>query len=279
VHKAKRRTNDIFSGEPTSMRSVTTLGGWTRLRNADIGGYRCPHCSAISETLYGFDGGDSRCWKCNTASPMDDYRQSRLQRTIATCGGCAKDVPFSSSYQAPLGYLCPDCNSYVALEYGRRRVQPSIVLDVEWNGDARQRAVSINSGVAFIQCRSRKDDVVLHALQVLAKQDAPEFMYGMDGEHKAWLLLVGERRYGGYLMWSEEETHATLRQLFVLRDLRRQGIAAAAVKFWVTTVADRHSLRFGVESPTEAAVRLLQGTGFVSKTPVKEDKAFSVFGL
>src|SRR5207245_7533103 len=86
-----------------------------------------------------------------------------------------------------------------------------------------------------------------------------------EDDHKAGLLLIPrKRKYGGFLVWTDDKEHAVLRQIFVVPRERRRGRGRAALRYWVETYANRISHQFGVESPNGNAQSLLISLGYAS---------------
>src|SRR5258705_2022610 len=226
---------------------------------------RCPLCEQSVEILAVDDAGVATCYRCQHSAPLDAFRKVQLRRTIATCAGCGADVPLTPSYAGAIGYLCPKCYNYVAVHYGNRRVPPQTALRVSWNRDVWARGQKVSDDCRFVRCRSGKDHLVVTLLQVLAKQEQSGFLFGEQSEHEAGLLLrrSNGRRYVGYLIWTKED-HSIVRQIFVKPEERRQGLAAAALTFWVEHYVGVHST-FGVESPNEKTVALLVKLGYARR--------------
>jgi len=119
-------------------------------------------------------------------------------------------------------------------------------------------------------------------LQVLAKHEESGFLFGEQSEHEAGLLLreSDSERYVGYLIWTEEDDAAIVRQIFIKPEERRQGLAAAALQFWVERFGGVPQ-RFGVESPNERTLGLLVKLGYARRQNggVIGDKCFFVRGI
>lgn len=167
-------------------------------------------------------------------------------------------MPFVTSAAGIVGPLCPDfkCSNYVAVAYGNRFFEPKIILDPAWNRGLTRRAQRISAGMLFARCRSKRDQVVLTVLQVLAKQDDDRFKFGDPGEFCSALCFDAKRhKYAGFLIWTEDKT-AVLRQLFVLQNERGKGNASRMVRYWVDHFANKLADRFGIEEPNEAAMKL-----------------------
>ena len=54
---------------------------------------------------------------------------------IVECAECGSVVPLISATFgiAGVGFVCVDCNNYVAVLYGNRFANPASVLNVDWN--------------------------------------------------------------------------------------------------------------------------------------------------
>jgi len=181
----------------------------------------------------------------------------------------------------PSAISVPNATINVAVHYGNQRVQPKTALSLGWNRGIWLRATKVSDDLRFVRCRSRKDLLAVTLLQVLAKQEQSGFLFGEQSEHEAGLLLRGSdnRRCVGYLIWTEEDA-AIVRQIFVRLEERRQGLAAAALQFWVERFGGL-SQRFGVESPNEKTLGLLVKLGYAKwqNGGVIGDKCFFVRGV
>src|SRR6266566_403778 len=246
-------------------RQVMKLLGSKRTRPGNVEFYRCPGCAHCSEILQGSSDGLAVCNRCRKHFSVTQFKQVRRRRRIAVCGLCGADVPLTPSYEGGLGHFCPKCDNYVAIRYGNQLVHPKRILQFDWNKSTRAQAVPVGGGVAFALCRSRKDFLVVTLLEVLAREEDSRFMTVREDDHKAGLLIIPrKRKYGGFLVWTEDDGHAVLRQIFVVPRERRQGRGGAALRYWVETYADRISPDFGVESPNGKGRDLLIGLGYAS---------------
>lgn len=239
------------------------LLGSTRTKRGLVPFKRCPSCGACWETLTLEGDSLARCDRCRQSFPLANFTDIKLKRDIAVCAGCSADVPLTPDYAGSVGYLCPECGNYVALHYGNRRVEPHTLLRVGWNRGLRARARKLTKNLWFAKCSSQKDYLVITALQVLAQGDDPSFRFVSRDEHMAGILIAKSNgaSYGGFLLWTEDE-HAILRQIFVASELRGQGHAAAALRFWVEHHADHLNDKFGIESPNEKSIGLLLKLGY-----------------
>jgi len=206
----------------------------------------------------------------------------KRRRIIADCAGCGREVPLIPCNCGALGYICSSCSNYVAICYGRQAVQPSLVLDVDWNPTIWNRAEIIRTAeLSFVRCKTTKDYLVVQVLQAVVKEEDSRFLFVRPKEHWAGLLLdSNKRKYLGFLVWTEDKC-AVLRQVFIVEDERRKGHAKTLVKFWVERYADRLNEKFGIESPNEQAMKLHIKLGHVK---VEGDshvgvKCFLVFGV
>jgi hypothetical protein len=96
-----------------------------------------------------------------------------------------------------------------------------------------------------------KDFLVLKVLQAIVKEEDSRFLFGLPNEQEAGLLLDSERRkYLGFLVWTEADC-AVLRQMFIVEDERRKGLAQQMVR--VEHHANRIHESFGIEAPNEKA--------------------------
>jgi GNAT superfamily N-acetyltransferase len=240
------------------MIQVLRVEGWKSQRVTSVTFYKCPLCGDCYDLLTPDQKGLAQCFACNKSSPETTFDRIKKKTVIAGCAHCGTEVPFVPSTMGIIGPMCSDfaCSNYVAVCYGEAFLEPSTVLDTRWNPGLQSRAQRVAAGLLFARCRSKKDQTVLQLLQVLAKQDDPRFKFGDSNEFRSALCFDARRRkYLGFVIWTESKT-AVLRQLFVVRDERRKGIASKMVKFWIENYAKPLGERFGIEGPNEAALKL-----------------------
>jgi GNAT superfamily N-acetyltransferase len=241
------------------------LLGSTNTRTGYVAFTRCPKCRALAESRILDGDGHAKCYQCHSVFAISAFRATRSKRFIAVCAECGSDVALSPDNEGALGYICPTCQNYVALHYGKSRVDPRTVLSLEWNEQLRGRAEYLSSGLCFVKCRSKKDYVTLAALQVLAKNEEPSFRFVTQGDHSAALVFSASGRfYAAFLVWTEEP-RCTLSQIFVVPEERGKGVAKAALRHWVEQYAQRQGLPFLVESPNEKSEGLLLALGYAER--------------
>lgn len=240
------------------MIQVLRVEGWKSQRVSSVTFYKCPLCGDCYDLLTPDQKGLAQCFACNKSSPKTTFDRIKKKTVIVGCAHCGTEVPFVPSTMGLIGPMCSDfaCSNFVAVCYGKAFLEPSTVLDTRWNPGLQSRAQRVAAGLLFARCRSKKDQTVLRLLQVLAKQDDPRFKFGDSNEFRSALCFDARRRkYLGFVIWTESKT-AVLRQLFVVRDERRKGIASKMVKFWIENYAKPLGERFGIEGPNEAALKL-----------------------
>ena len=224
--------------------------------------YKCPACGNIQESLLTTDSG-SLCFRCRKHFPKESFSSVRVRRRISKCNQCRAEIPLSDNSAGGLGYMC-DCGNYLALHYGNRAVEPDTVLDVKWNRTVLKRAQPVAKGRGLTRCRTRKDVLVIHAMQVLVQQEDSRFRHFTPEESTGELYVdTRSREYLGFLIWNKHKGLAGLRQLFIMPKFRRQGLATELVSFWVANIADKLGDRFGVEAPNEKASALHEKLGHI----------------
>jgi hypothetical protein len=247
------------------LEQVLKVEGSRSRRVGEVTFYRCPECGDCQEVLLPNQDNIAECFTCDKSNPASAFAAVKKKRVIAQCAGCGDDVAFTSSYIGIIGPLCPkfECANYVAVCYGNSFFEPKIVLDPSWNRGLCARTEPLAPGLLFARCTSKKDYTVLRVLQVLAKQDDSRFNFASPEEHHAAIYLDSKRqKYIGFVIWTESET-AVMRQLFVVRDERRNGYASKLFTFWAQHYAKRLNADFGIEGPNEASTNLLLKLGHV----------------
>jgi GNAT superfamily N-acetyltransferase len=140
---------------------------------------------------------------------------------------------------------------------------PLEVLNLGWVKNAQNRAALIPfSAYRALECRTKAEDLIVTLLVRAAKNEDSGFLYG-SSENSHALLCIDNRQYLGYIRWSHgKERHPALRQLFVVPERRREGIATALIRYWAETYAFPVGEKFGVENPNEKTIRILTRLGF-----------------
>jgi DNA-directed RNA polymerase subunit RPC12/RpoP len=245
---------------------AVSVMGWKSRKLTKFSMYRCPDCGHCQEMICGGGDGKYRCFHCNKKFGEREFRESKRERTAVVCAKCGREVTLlpSTFGIAGLGFICSGCHNYVAVLYGTHFVNPSAVLTAKWNPTVYRRAEPMASGLSFLVCKTMKDFLVLKVLQAIVKEEDSRFLFGRPNEHEAGLLLDFKRRkYLGFLVWTEGE-YAVLRQIFIVEDERRRGLAQQMVEFWVENHADRLNERFGIEAPNEKALSLHLKLGHIN---------------
>jgi hypothetical protein len=171
-------------------------------------------------------------------------------------------VPKNSGW---LGYICSNCQNYVAFLFRRRHIQPSTVLDPKWLKIRRSDLLLISEDILALDCQTEQQFFALNAVQVIAEEEESSFRSAHFGENQALLLLKPDPSdYIGYLVWSIN-SHAVLNQIYVVPRERRNGRATAAVRYWVERYADGVNDIFHVESPNEKTRGVLLKLGYGKK--------------
>jgi hypothetical protein len=246
---------------------AVSVSGWKSRKSATVSMYRCPACGNCQEMIWGGGDGKYRCVHCDRKFAEQEFGEAKRERTVVVCANCSREVTLlpSTFGIAGLGFICSDCHNYVAVLYGTHFINPTVVLTAKWNPTICRRAEPVAPGLSFVVCKSIKDFLVLKVLQAIVKEEDSRFLFGRPKEHEAGLLLDSERRkYLGFLVWTEAE-HAVLRQMFIVEDERRRGLAQQMVEFWVKNHADKLNQKFGIEAPNEKALSLHLKLGHIKR--------------
>jgi ribosomal protein S18 acetylase RimI-like enzyme len=158
---------------------------------------------------------------------------------------------------------------------------PKSVFSLEWNSEIEKRSKNISEVLRMGRVETDKDLLIVHLMQSLAREEGEPFRSARLDEYGCCLALHAHRQlFVGYIMWSDDEKEATLRQIYIVPEERRRGLAAQLVTHWVHEYADRIGNRFAVESPNEKSVSLLVKLGFAALEGSKaESKCFFIGGM
>ena len=225
-----------------------------------------PNCEHLTESIIGSHG-LFECFSCNRKFRLDEFKQAEREETIAVCSECGKDVPLTPDSLANVGYLCNDCDNYVAIPFEDEFLHPRSILKLAWNEDLPGKGVCLADGFFVGECSSDKDWQVLTLLQVLAMEEDDRFKFATKGEYGAALAFdPGRGEYMGYVLgYVGDRDYATLNQIYVIPERRRRGFAEAMVKHWVASVADKLGDTFVIEAPNEAAINLHIKLGHIKR--------------
>ena len=219
--------------------------------------FRCPKCGHTQEGLNGGSDEVATCYGCNQQIPRSDFGTAHIKRWVAACAECGQSV----SLRSRPGVVCTTCNNVVALHYGNRVVSPEHVLRLDWSPAMVARSRMLTNGWRWGTCRTKKDHLVGRTLFLLARQEDGSFIYGSESGHRT-MVVFNDQQFLAYLLWSDDRGPAgkrepVLRQLFVRKEFRREGIGTAMVKTWAIDVDGL----FEVEEPNSDAKRILAKLG------------------
>src|SRR6516164_10235200 len=111
---------------------VNTIRGWKSRRIDWVPYYQCPNCGDCVDFLFSVDGDLIKCFGCQKSFPGREFKEIKRKRSVVTCV-CGRDVSLSPSNRGWLGYICSDCDNYVAICHGNQALQPSTILSFDWN--------------------------------------------------------------------------------------------------------------------------------------------------
>lgn len=146
------------------------------------------------------------------------------------------------------------------------------VLDEEWlfeSGTHPIRETGSDEAYTLISERTEYTNLeyALAMLAMSALLERPDFNK-YDPQLHDGLLYIYKGRAVGYLLWTMLDDTPVLRQLYVLPECRRQGIAANLVRTWHESVRQAGT-EYLVDEPTDASHALFEGLGYFdgSATP------------
>ncbi len=248
-----------MSSESLVRTAYPPIAGWRKRKTSLLEFYKCPGCGGAQESLFIDENDHSQCFKCNQKFPKENFGTAIVKRGVVECGNCGTDVHLtpSNANMFGIGYLCSQCQSYVAVEYGNRLVDPIEALKPSWNPSLQQRGKQMETDLLFLPCRTTKDYLIVRIMQLIAKTEDGRFMLVRKGDQAAALLLGSDQqKYLGFIVWHTEKAHATLHQIFIVPDERKKGLATRLIEYWVKEYADKISNTFGIEAPNDKALRL-----------------------
>jgi GNAT superfamily N-acetyltransferase len=181
-----------------------------------------------------------------------------------------------------IGWMCAECGNYVAVYYKGHAIQPGEALNTEWNAALYKRADPVGKDTMLLRCGTRKDFLIVRLIQVAAKNEDSRLLSVRQGEQGAGLYFDKRRKkYLGFVVWSADSDHAVLRQIYIVPDERRKGLASELVSFWVEHYADKVSNKFGIEDPNGKAQQLhiKLGHATLEGDSVRGVKCFFVSGM
>jgi GNAT superfamily N-acetyltransferase len=257
--------------------------GWDRRTTTIEQWYQCPACQLEAQSLVISESGGWKCYRCGAEHRVEDLGSVDKTVALLTCHECGNEVSATpGNLYSYWGYICPKCKNTVAITFEGELVQPNTVFSVDWNHEIQMRSKDINEELRIAEVESERDLLIVHVMQSMAREEGEPFLGARLEEHGCCLVFHSlGRMFLGYVLWSDDESEATLRQIYVVPEERRKGFAAGLLTYWVREYADRIGARFAVESPNEKSVALLVKLGFASAdaTPSSEHKCFFVGGM
>lgn len=243
------------------------LLGWRAIKKRTFDFYECPQCHHRQESVsYGEDELAS-CYGCNEKMPVETFGMAKVKRSAAICAKCGESVPVLNESMMGPYYACANCDNLVAVSYGNHCVvSPEQVLRLDWRPEivARSEALGI---WRWAVCLTKKDHLVARILFWLASEEDGSFIYGLESEHHT-MLALNDEGYLGYLFWTDSRSRSSgkrepvLRQVFVRKEFRRQGVGTMMVEMWADRFAFPLAPKFGVESPNAHTKRMLVRLGY-----------------
>jgi GNAT superfamily N-acetyltransferase len=221
--------------------------------------FRCPGCGHCQESICWSADNMATCYGCDRQYPKESFGTAKVKRVVAECQECGSAVSLTPRNFCinGIGWMCSKCGNYVAVTYGVQAVQPGVALNPKWNPTIRKRADPVDRNIVLLRCRTKKDFLIVRLLQLAAKAEDPRFMFVRGEDQEGGLYFdTANRKYLGFIVCSEDDEHAVLRQIFIVPEERRKGLAEKLVTFWVKNYADRLNTTFGIEAPNEIAMNL-----------------------
>jgi RimJ/RimL family protein N-acetyltransferase len=183
-------------------------------------------------------------------------------------------------------YMCPKCDSILAILIGKEHVPPDEIFEHNWGPLLRfmkQRAAFESTDTVndwpvvwlvtrpFDSIRQKRDQAMIGYLNFLARHEKHNCFRSLSWPSETddnITLLAAGRAWLGYMLWSPAKSgeKPTIRQLFLRPKYRRHGIMSAVIADWVSRLpvcAD--GIRFSVESPNQASIGLLKKLGHVAE--------------
>jgi GNAT superfamily N-acetyltransferase len=235
------------------------LNGWRARKVENLDFYRCPGCRHTQESIFYGDDRMAPCYNCNNNYPVDSFGTAKVRRVVAECQDCGADISLTprNFSMSGIGWLCSDCNNYVAVVYGTRKIDPKEGLDPNWNADLQEHAQPVGENNVFLRCKTKKDLLIVRLLQVTAKEEDPRFLFARDADQNAGLYFdTARQKYLGFIVWTQDDEYAVLRQIYIVPDERKKGLGEKLLSYWVKRYADNVNDTFGIEAPNEQAIQL-----------------------
>lgn len=241
------------------------LEGWKSKGLGKEDYLQCPYCNYYSWSFSLKDEKNAHCYSCDKIFPESELKHITKKVTVAVCKVCEEGVALTKTNLDMIGqfnYLCFKCHNVVAVKFGSDTLQPATVFDLSWNEEIKNQAIKLEDNTCFSVCKSKKDFLILMIMQLMAKKEGTSFLYVRKKEHKSGIIFdTGANKYIGFLVWSEAQK-ATLRQIYVMEDIRKKGYGTKILKFWVENISDKINEKFVVESPNKISDKMLINLGY-----------------
>jgi ribosomal protein S18 acetylase RimI-like enzyme len=259
------------------MREVAPQAGWNERKRATEEWHQCPNCFLVRQSVI-LSEGIWTCYRCQTGTRLEDLGTVPTEVDVLTCANCGNDVPATpNNLYSDWGYICSKCNSTVAITFENNLLQPSTIFDISSSLEIVGRDGEIDDQLRIAEIRTAWELLVVHVMQSMAREEHEPFMNArLEEQRTALVFLPEDKKIVGYILWSDDGTEATLRQIYVLPAERRKGIASRLLDYWVREYADKVGDRFAVESPNEKSVGLLIKLGLFDESQASSSKCFFI---
>lgn len=233
---------------------------------------QCPYCGAtcfsIGTSEAKNDMGIYTCSKCKRKLRESEFREVEKPLVEFLCEKCLGYVPNVSEYRCNVDkdLLCSGCHRIVA--YGPRPVHVSEVRRI--SAETVSRGQLVGTDLYLLEAGKKNEHAKLRYLNDLAQQEDTRLL-SIQKKTRGYIVFSRDKLLG-YLTWNRTENKIpTIRQLFVIPEMRRKGLGTVLVNHFVKKACFNRSNKyplFLIESPNEASIELLTKLGYAGKISV-----------
>ncbi len=251
--------------------TVQFVSGWQARRSETRQWYQ------FTEDLIGIDKHLWNCYACHRTFSLEQFKQTDVIVEVFRCR-CGEEISATPSNECgPHAYMCSSCESIVAVSFEGVLRQPDDILRMQLHSALSERAVAIGTELLVAEAASDRDLAPVRLMRDFARQEREPFRSPELSVHRCLILTCKQPNViGGYLLWTDDDGEATLRQIYVMPSLRRRGFAAALVHHWISVYADKIGARFAIEAPNHKSRNLLLKLGLLNLSSPDLSKCYSV---
>ena len=181
----------------------------------------------------------------------------------ASCRNCDTEITVDSrncfDIEGHDMYMCYNCREFIGLAYRDELHSPDELLEKRWIHTDNQAPDRCSNTCDVYRVSTKKEEIAVNLLNTEAKDEKSSFMsYNSDSVDA--IIATRDNRAVGYLIWGTNRGDPEIRQVFVERSSRREGIGTSLFEAFIDIIDNSY---FCVNSPESATLLILDNLGYV----------------